>query len=124
MATYAQLVGVDRLKLVNGQIDSVSLSIADHDVLTGWLHISFSDGGCGFGGYCLGSLASPLSSRNYAASFIIRCCETLGVETWEDLKGKPLRCLHAGIGGSIVAIGHFMKDQWFCPSQEWPSTEL
>jgi len=31
-----------------------------------------------------------------------------------ELEGSPIRCLHEGLGGRILAIGHFS------PEFEWP----
>lgn len=109
------------LELENAVIKSVSLSIADHGCLTGWLHVEFAHGGCGFGGYMLGSAygGNLNGCKNYAAEFIVRCLLTIGVHTWEGLSGESIRVLHEGLGGGIVAIGNFMKDEWFCPRIEF-----
>lgn len=111
-----------KLQLENGKIESVSLSIADHGVLSGWVMVGMNGSGCGFGGYCLGKLDEPWSSderKHYAAAFVIRTMQVVGVLAWEDLKGQPIRVLSEGLGGGILAIGNFIKDEWFCPKEEW-----
>lgn len=113
--------GTRPLDVENGIIKSLSISNGDHGCLTAWLNIEFDGGGCGFGGYMLGkadggNLDAP---GNYAGEFLVRCMNTVGQEKWEDLKGRPVRVLHEGIGGTIVAVGHYLKDDWFCPRKEF-----
>lgn len=110
----------------NGRITSVSISNEDHGCLTAWLYVEFNGGGCGFGGYKLGNAdggnlgLKPGNQGDYAAEFLVRCINTVtGWGKWEDLKGQPVRVLHEGLGGGIVAIGHFIKDEWFCPRVEF-----
>ena len=134
--TFDELPTVDRsnrpLELSNAIIKSVSISNDDHGQLTAWLHLQFDCGECGFGGYALGkadgdNLSAP---GNYAGEFLVRCINTVMVDgygKWEKLAGEPVRCLHEGLGGVIVAIGNFIKDKWFCPRIEFerqPMTNL
>lgn len=117
------------LKVKNGAITSVSIDNDSHGMLTAWLQLEFEGSGCGFGGYGLGkgdggNLSEP--SLNYAAEWFARCISTVhddGYGTWENLKGKPVRALTEGLGGGIVAIGHFFKDKWFCPSVEFEAAK-
>lgn len=111
-----------RVTVENGVIDSVSITNADHGCLSAWLSVSFHGSGCGFGGFALGKASGGnLTNVNapYCAEWIVRCMNTVGVTEWESLKGKPIRCLHEGIGGQILAIGNFLKDEWFCPRIEF-----
>lgn len=108
------------LQKENALISKPSLTIADHGCLTAWIGCDFDDGGCSFGGYVLGKAGGGnLDGKGYAAEFIVRTLKTVGVELWEDLHGKSIRVLHEGLGGGIVAIGHFLKDEWFCPRMEF-----
>lgn len=124
---FEELPTVDKagyeLELCNGLIESVSVSNADHGTLTAWLHLKFENGGCGFGGFMLGHAEGnnlTLETKNYAAEFLTRCIYTvIGYGAWEDLEGKPVRVLHEGLGGGVVAIGNFIKDEWFCPRIEF-----
>ncbi len=123
---FEQLPSTDKngylLKVENAIIKSVSLSTADHGILSGWLHIEFDCGGCGFGGFALGKPEGWKLSRkrvDYAAEWIVRSINVAGVESWEKIPGRPIRVLHEGLGGGIVAVGHFVKDEWFCPLEEW-----
>lgn len=42
----------------------------------------------------------------------------LGVESWEELKGKTIRVRKTDEWGSIISIGHIIKDDWFNPKEE------
>lgn len=117
---------IDGLKLKrpgeveNGLIESVSISNEDHGALSAWLFVTFSGGGCGFGGFHLGDWEGKRwDGKPFCHVFLCRCMQTVGQGKWENLKGKPLRCYHEGIGGSILAIGNYLKDEWFCPRLEW-----
>lgn len=115
--------GVYALEVQNAVIKSVSISNEDHGCLTAWLHCEWDGAGCGFGGYMLGKRdENNVEGKGYCAEFLNRCMKTVGQDRWEDLKGKPLRILHEGIGGNIVAIGHYFKDEWFCPRTEFKDT--
>jgi hypothetical protein len=107
----------------NAVIASVSLSVENHRCLTGWLYCDWEGSGCGFGGYKLGDAEGGgpnlTNSGNYAAEWIVRCLEVVGVGRWEHLAGKPVRVLCEGLGGGIVAVGNYLKDEWFCPRAEF-----
>lgn len=108
------------LRTENAVIESATLSIADHGMLLGWLRLRLADGGGGFGGYTLGFRGkSNVDSKGLAAEYIVRCLEIAGVQDWDRLSGKTIRVLNEGPGGDIVAIGHIIKDDWFCPRVEW-----
>lgn len=44
---------------------------------------------------------------------IIELMKTVGVESWEELKGKCIRAKFDSPFGKVVAIGNLFKDQWF-----------
>jgi len=107
------------MEIKNAEISSVSLSNGDHGCLSAWLHLDYGGSGQGFGGW---NLYSPKSHKddktgNYAGHFIWRCLEVAGVTEWKDLVGKTIRvkCTH----DKVQAIGHILKDLWFCPSDEF-----
>jgi len=112
-------LGKNWQEVENGKVDKVSLSIADHGLLSGWVYVSFHGSSCGFGGYHLGRIGEFSEGKSYCSHFITRTLEIVGAKEWGELNGMPLRCLHEGIGGSILAIGHFIEDKWFCPKVEW-----
>ena len=108
------------IEIRNARIESVSLSCADHGVLTGWLTLDYGGSGQGFGGhalYCPENEKFPGPRRGYAAHFIWRCCEVVDVPTWESLKGKTIRAKCDQ--GKVYAIGHILKDKWFDVQKEF-----
>lgn len=102
----------------NAIIESVSLSIADHGMLSGWLKLNYGGAGQGFGGYCLFSPSKPKSiDHAYAGRFIWRCCQIGGVTEWEKLPGRVIR-VRGGSSG-IVAIGHAINNDWYAPGEDF-----
>jgi hypothetical protein len=103
----------------NATITSVDLDIERH--LTMWMHLDYGGSGQGFGGY---SLYSPKSwdednknNKNFAGFFITRVLETVGVESFQKLKGQSVRVKSSHEG--VHEIGHFLKDKWFNPKEEF-----
>lgn len=125
----AENFDIEKMFVLNAIIKSVSLDDSDRDILCGWLHLEYSFGGQGFGGY---SLYLPKSYKHHrmlshAGHFIWRCMEIGGVRRWQDLPGKTIRVRQRTEGGLIDAIGHIVKDDWFCPridfAEQHPATE-
>lgn len=97
----------------NALIESVSLGIEDHGILTAFLHLDFGSASQGFGGYALDA-----KGANYCAAFIRGCLDTIGVREWKDLPGNIIRVRGGdgpGLGTTIEAIGHPVQDRWFYP---------
>lgn len=108
----------------NAVIESVSLDSGDHNLLTGWLHLDYGGSGQGFGGYALylpKGWRKHSTNINYAGHFIWRCMEIGGVARWTDLKGKTVRVRIED--GLAKAIGHIVKDDWFCPGDDFKAME-
>nr|DAH39584.1 MAG TPA: hypothetical protein [Caudoviricetes sp.] len=106
---------MDKTEILNAQIVSTKLG-EDHGCLTANLSIKGAGWGCTFGGYCLDHWCAKVgeyhSSDGYGA--IVELMKTLGVESWEELKGKYVRVeIETYASGKILKIGHFMKNQWF-----------
>ena len=39
--------------------------------------------------------------------------ETVGVDTWENLKGQHIRVKDNGLGSTVDEIGNLMEEKWF-----------
>ncbi|WP_439586949.1 hypothetical protein [Hydrogenophaga sp.] len=107
----------------NAVIESVKLTSDDHGCLSAWLFLDYGGSGQGFGGY---SLYLPKSFTHHkmngpAGHFIWRCMEVAGVTEWSKLPGKTIRV--RGDRGGIEAIGHIVKDDWFCPRADFEGAD-
>lgn len=108
----------------NAIITSATLTAKDHGLLSAWLTLDYGGSGEGFGGYVL-YLPKSFTHHgllSHAGHFIWRCMEVAGVERWEDLAGRTIRVRtdsDKSFGGAIEAIGHIVKDDWFCPADDF-----
>ncbi len=116
---------MDDLTIKNALIEDARITTDDHNLLSAWLALDYGGSGQGFGGY---SLYLPKSFKhhdpagpNYAGHFIWRVMEIAGVTEWTQLRGKMIR-VNAGHCG-VRAIGHIVKDDWFCPSDDFKQME-
>lgn len=103
-------------EIVNAKIESVTLSMMDHGCLTYGLAIQSGCAGCVYGGICIGH--GYLGSDHFEASAkgleaMMRIMDVVGVERWEDLKGKYIRFVDPGLGGTVDSIGNIIEDKWF-----------
>jgi hypothetical protein len=107
----------------NAVIEKVSLTNDDHGLLSAWLHLSYGGGGQGFGGYALYLPKDFTHSKDkhgdICGHFIWRCLEVGGVTEWSSLVGKTIRVRKDNEWGSIISIGHIVKDDWFEPTKEF-----
>jgi hypothetical protein len=73
----------------------------------------------GFGGYAVYLPKSCTQHKldSVAGHFIFRVMEIAGVTEWSELAGKTIRanCDHT----RVESIGHIVKDDWFCPSEDF-----
>ncbi len=111
-------------EICNAIIKSARITDDDHGLLTVWLDLDYGGSGQGFGGY---TLYLPKSFKhhnpqgpNYAGHFIWRVMEIAGVSDWSQLPGKTIRARKEHV--RVHAIGHIVKDDWFCPSEEFALT--
>ena len=102
----------------NAIIRKTTISSADYGILVGSLTLEYGGGSIqDFGMY---TLYNPRlkEDRNFGAFFIWRCMQIAGVDDWCIMKGRPLR-VRIGNNGLIEAIGNFIEDKWFCPTEEY-----
>lgn len=55
--------------------------------------------------------------RVHGINPVIRVCEIVGVESWEQLQGKHCRVVREN--GLLKGIGHIVKDTWYYPEREY-----
>lgn len=107
------------MEIKNAIIESATITNDDHGLLTAWLYLDYGGLIQGFGGY---ALYLPKSFKHHALEscaghFIFRVMEIAGVSEWGKLPGKAIR---AGIENGLVrSIGHIVKDDWFCPAEDF-----
>lgn len=97
-----------RKDIINMQIIDTCLGVNDHGCFTFTLFLENGTGmRCGFGGWHMGRAGSDL---------LRTVIETVGVKSWEDLKGRYVRVKfderHA------TALSHILKDNWL-DLEEW-----
>ena len=102
----------------NALIKNIDLSMADHGCLT--LAMTLEGGGWGvvYGGHCLGKGYLGADDDFFDGSaagmeYLIRIMDTVGVEKFQDLKGKYVRVALKGWVNSVNIIGNIIKDKWF-----------
>lgn len=102
-------------EIKNAVIASVSLTKEDHGMLVANLTLDYGGSGQGFGNRCLYNPNFP--TDDWAGFYLWRVMETVGVDSWEKLQGRPVRVLaHHGL---VSAIGHYIEDKWFNPEEEF-----
>lgn len=106
-------------EIKNAVIESVRLTSDDHGCLSAWLMLDYGGSGQGFGGYALylPQTYTHHKLQSVAGHFIWRCLEIAGVSEWSKLPGKTIRV--RGNHSGIEAIGHIVKDDWFCPREDF-----
>lgn len=111
----------------DGEIKNAVITSVKFDTergLSAWLTLDYGGSGQGFGGFLLYApegWKAHNHAGNFAGHFIYRCMEIGGADDWAKLVGKTIRVRsdRAGLSGSIIAIGHIIKDDWFNPREEF-----
>jgi hypothetical protein len=94
----------------NARIVGTMLGREDHGMFTFMIDLRYNGtGNCGSGqgaggidiGDKVGSICAPM---------IARILEVVGVMTWEELPGKPIRAKVEHM--RVHAIGHYLEDRW------------
>ena len=104
-------------QIENVKIVDTSITMADHGVLTFYLTVEGNCWGIGIGGYVIGHgyLGADTfeADRGEGLEAMMRIMDTVGVEKWEDLKGKYCRVVCTGWGDGVYEIGNLITDKWF-----------
>jgi hypothetical protein len=96
----------------NAIIRHTFLGFEDHDIFTFILTLDYGGSQQGAGTYCLSH--NTKKDRHVihesAGPVIAKILEVVGVDTWEELKGKHIRakCSY----DKVSAIGHIVHDRW------------
>lgn len=104
-----------KTEIKNAIIIKTDLMIEDHGLLVADLTLDYGGSCQGFGGYRLDREKNHTSANDFGAIYIRRLLETVGVQRWEDLVGKPIRVKVEY--GLAIAISNIIKDKWFDPKQ-------
>lgn len=107
-------------KTENAIIKSTMLGYEDHGIMTYMLQLDREIGSQGFGGYALkgGKADNKHIQAAYGMDTITSILNTVGVDTWEELKNKHIRIMcEEGWNGKILGIGNIIKDKWFYPKE-------
>jgi len=104
------------MEIRNARITDTFFGREDHGIFTFYIFVEFGGYGCGIGGYALDTYDKEKDKRyvcNESMEAISRILETVGVDSWEKLKGQYIRVIDNGWGSTIDEIGNLMSDQWF-----------
>lgn len=102
-------------EVLNAEIGHIFLGDPDYGYMTVIISLDYAYGSQGFG-------TQDLRGRNSLHWFLNNVFKIVGVSNFNDLKDKKLRVLR--VGQSIIAIGNWQDDEWFCPEQEWSVMNL
>ena len=100
----------------NAQISSVSISMADHGILTFTIFVKGYCWCCSLGNYVNGvghRGAKEWKGNGSAIVAMMKIMDTVGVDKWEDLEGKYVRVKSDGWGSTMCCIGNIIEDKWF-----------
>lgn len=104
------------MEILNAKITSTSITMAEHGCLTFWVTVEGGGWGVSIGGYKIGSGyldADEFDGYGPGLEAMMRIMDTVGVDQWEDLKGKYIRVEDNGLGKPIKKIGHITNNKWF-----------
>lgn len=92
------------------------LGFNDIGIFTCHLYLDYGGSGQGFGSHVLAATNESKDASipiNYGANYIKKLLEVVGVEKWEDLKGKHVRVDQSW--NKVYRIGNIIEDKWFDP---------
>lgn len=91
--------------IFNARIERTMLGFEDHGIFTAFVFVNDGTGVQGFGGRFL--------KGDFTDQFITGVLKVVGVDTWEELRGKHVRIDRGG--GLLRRIGHIIEDRWYDP---------
>lgn len=100
-------------KIVNAVIESAELN-CERGFLAGSVMLDYGDGG--HQGTGMFGLYSPKQDHDLGGLFVFRVLQVADVNEWSELEGRAVRVRIEN--GLVESIGHYLKDDWFCPRRE------
>ena len=115
-------------EIYNARITDTRLGYNDWNQLTFSIYTDSEYGICGFGGCQFGKRddfaideVSRLRETKYinfewTSELIMKLLDVVGVDKWENIKGKLIRIRtngKTGSAGGIEAIGNILENKWF-----------
>lgn len=104
-------------------IKNAMISSVDFNTERGFtifVNLDYGDGGQSFGGHALYNDEKWRTQSNYVGRFIKRLFDIAGTNSWDSFSGQTVRVkLPEGESGTIRALGHIIKDDWFDPQEEF-----
>lgn len=104
----------ENIKTKNAQITNVSLNMRKNGILSLDLTLSSDGWGVTFGGYILGKKyveTKQFKGTQKGIEYIMRVMDTVGVDSFEELKGKYVRIVDNG-WEKVDTIGNIIEDKW------------
>lgn len=118
------------------QVESTHLGVEDHGIVTAYLHCKNGSSGIGVGGFCLDAPVTDDDGKflrregtAYGLDHLMQFVRTVGVSSWEAIKGEHVIVLYAGragLGGMSVGIASLTGDRVFilkAHSEAWQDRE-
>lgn len=107
----------------NAIIEAADICDSDRGLLDCWLTLDYGGSGQGFGGYALylPKSYSHHTLQSPAGHHIWRCMEIAGVRSWSKMAGRTIRVRIED--GLVKAIGHIVKDDWYCPADDFKAAK-
>ena len=97
------------IEMKNAKVQSVSLRTSRANLVF-WLDLDYGDSVQGFGGYGLLDSQNDNKGTAFGAAAIRAVLKIFGVNEWEKLSGRPCRVQVEN--ARIIAVGHFLKEEW------------
>lgn len=101
---------------LNAQIKSTKLGFISNGIFDFTLVLDIQGGGdVAFGGWTMDQYDKDKGRRvgtAYGMNVTMRILEVVGVNTWEELKGKYIRIKHTKLEDRVFSIGNHMKEEW------------
>ena len=111
------------MPIENAVVKNIRL-VKDHGCLSIWLDLDYGGSGQGFGGYVLDEPVKDADGKfirrrgtAYGTEWILRLMDLFGVDDFSKIVGQSCRVYREEPRGSIMRIGHFLKDKWFDPAE-------